>query len=143
MLFFMKPLRIVMATIDLTKENFEQTINDNDFILVDFWAPWCAPCRYFKPIFEKVAEGHPDVVFCKVNTEEERELAGYFQIRSIPTLMVFREKVIVYSEAGALSEAGLEELVGQVKKLDMAQIHKDIAEQEQQEAQETQEAANE
>jgi thioredoxin len=119
-----------MATIDLTKENFEQTINDNDFILVDFWAPWCAPCRYFKPIFEKVAENHPDVVFCKVNTEEERDLAGYFQIRSIPTLMVFREKVIVYSEAGALSESGLEELVGQVKKLDMEQIHKDIAEQE-------------
>ncbi|CAK0741391.1 putative thioredoxin 2 [Gammaproteobacteria bacterium] len=119
-----------MATIDLTKDNFEQIINDNDFILVDFWAPWCAPCRQFKPVFEKVAENHPDVVFCKVNTEAERELAGYFQIRSIPTLMIFREKVIVYSEAGAMSESDLEKLVGQVKQLDMEQIHKDIAEQE-------------
>jgi thioredoxin len=119
-----------MATIDLTKENFEQTINDNDLVLVDFWAPWCAPCRYFKPIFEKVAENHADATFCKVNTEEQRELGGYFQIRSIPTLMVFREKVIVYSEAGALSESDLEELVEQVKKLDMVQIHKDIEEQQ-------------
>lgn len=124
-----------MATIDLTKENFENTINGNDFIMVDFWAPWCAPCRYFKPIFEKVAENHQDIVFCKVNTEEQRELAGYFQIRSIPTLMVFREKVIVYSEAGALSEPGLEELIGQIKKLDMVQIHKDIAAQEVNDAQ--------
>lgn len=119
-----------MATIDLTEENFEQTINDNDVVLVDFWAPWCAPCRYFKPIFEKIAENHEDAVFCKVNTEEQRELAGYFQIRSIPTLMVFREKVIVYSEAGALSESDLEDLVEQVKKLDMVQIHKDIEEQQ-------------
>lgn len=119
-----------MSTIDLTKDNFEQTINDSDCILIDFWAPWCAPCRYFKPIFEKVATHHPDIVFAKVNTEEQRELAGYFQIRSIPTLMVFREKVIVYSEAGALSESGLEELVGNVKKIDMVQVHKDIAEQE-------------
>lgn len=123
-----------MSTIDLTKDNFEQAINDNDCILIDFWAPWCAPCRYFKPIFEKVATQHPDIVFAKVNTEEQRELAGYFQIRSIPTLMAFREKVIVYSEAGALSESGLEELVGNVKKLDMVQIHKDIAEQESQKA---------
>ncbi len=119
-----------MATIDLTKENFEQTINDNDSVIIDFWAPWCAPCRTFKPVFEKVAEKHPDVVFCKVNTENERELASYFQIRSIPTLMIFREKVIVYSEAGALPESGLEELVNQAKSLDMVQVHKDIAEQE-------------
>jgi len=124
-----------MPTIDLTKENFEEVINNNNFIFVDFWAPWCAPCRYFKPIFEKTAENHPDIVFCKVNTEEQRELAGYFQIRSIPTLMVFRERVIVYSEAGALSEPGLEELIAQIRKLDIAQIHKDIAEQESNEAQ--------
>ncbi|CAK0746129.1 putative thioredoxin 2 [Gammaproteobacteria bacterium] len=119
-----------MATIDLTKENFEQTINDNEMLILDFWAPWCAPCRSFKPIFEKVAEKHPEVVFCKINTEAERELAGYFQIRSIPTIMIFRQKVIVYSEAGALSESALNELVEQVKALDMEQVHKDIAEQE-------------
>jgi len=119
-----------MATIDLTKDNFEQTINDNEFLILDFWAPWCAPCRSFKPVFEKVAEKHPDIVFCKINTEAERELAGYFQIKSIPTLMVFRQKVIVYSEAGALPESALDELVGQVRQLDMAQVHKDIAEEE-------------
>ena len=119
-----------MATVDLTKENFEQVINENDSVIVDFWAPWCAPCRSFKPIFEKVAENHPDFVFCKINTETERELAAYFQIRSIPTLMIFREKVIVYSEAGALSAPALEELVSQAKQIDMVQVHKDIAEQE-------------
>ncbi len=119
-----------MATLDLTKDNFEQTIQDHDSIIIDFWAPWCGPCRSFKPTFEKVSESHPGFLFCKVNTEVERELAQYFQIRSIPTLMIFREKVIVYSEPGALSAADLEALVNQAKQIDMVQVHKDIADQE-------------
>jgi len=117
-----------MATIDLTKKNFEKIIQESDFVLIDFWANWCGPCRHFKPVFEKVAENHPGIVFAKVNTEEERELAGYFQIRSIPTLMAFRQQVIVYSEAGALPEAAFENLISQIKALDMVKIHQEIAE---------------
>jgi thioredoxin 1 len=119
-----------MATIDLTKDNFESIVTGNDVVIVDFWAPWCGPCRGFAPIFEAASEKYPNIVFGKVNTEEEQELAASFQIRSIPTLMVFREQVILYSEAGSLPASALDSLIEQVMALDMAQVHKDIAAQQ-------------
>jgi thioredoxin 1 len=117
-----------MATVDLTKENFEQVVTGNDVVIVDFWAPWCAPCRAFAPTFEQASEEHADVVFAKVNTEEEQEVAGAFNIRSIPTLMVFREKVILYSEAGSLPAQVLEQVITQAKGVDMSAVHREIAE---------------
>ena len=119
-----------MAAIELDQDNFESTILNNDIVIVDFWAPWCGPCRGFAPVYEAASEKHPEIVFAKVNTEDQQELAASFQIRSIPTLMVFREKVILYSEAGALPAQGLEALIDQVMGLDMAQVHKDIAAQQ-------------
>jgi thioredoxin 1 len=119
-----------MATIALTKDNFEQVVTGNDTVIVDFWAPWCGPCRAFAPVFEATAEKNPDVVFAKVNTEEEPELAGSFSIRSIPTLMVFREKVILYSQPGALPASALESVVARVKQIDMAEVHRQIAEED-------------
>ena len=117
-----------MATVDLTKDNFEQVIAGNDVVIVDFWAPWCAPCRAFAPTFEQASEQHADVVFAKVNTEEEPEVAGAFNIRSIPTLMVFRENVILYAEAGSLPAQALEQVITQVKGIDMPAVHREIAE---------------
>jgi thioredoxin 1 len=116
-----------MATVNLTKDNFEQVVTGSDVVIVDFWAPWCAPCRAFAPTFEQASEQHADVVFAKVNTEEEQEVAGAFNIRSIPTLMVFREKVILYAEAGSLPAPALEQVITQAKGVDMAEVHREIA----------------
>jgi thioredoxin 1 len=115
-----------VAVVELNKESFQQTVSDNDFVIVDFWAPWCGPCRSFAPTYEKVAEDHPDIVFAKVNTEEEQEIAQHFQIRSIPTLMIFREKVIIFSQPGALPEGSFRELLEKAGELDMAEVHKQI-----------------
>jgi thioredoxin 1 len=124
-----------MATIHLTSENFKDIINNNDIVIVDFWAEWCGPCKSFGPTFEAASEKYPEIAFAKVNTEEERELAGGFNIRSIPTLMVFREQVILYAEAGALPASALDQLVEQVKGLDMDAIKAEIAAEEQQQQQ--------
>jgi len=119
-----------MAVIELTKENFEQVVTSSATVIVDYWAPWCGPCRGFAPVFEKVSELHPDVVFAKVNTDEEQEIAAHFQIRSIPTLMVFREQIIVFSQPGALPQGAFEEVVSKAKTLDMEMVRKQMAEQE-------------
>ena len=118
-----------MATVELTKDNFEKTVADNPIVIVDFWAPWCGPCKGFAPVFEKAAEAHKDVVFAKVNTDEQQELAGSFNIRSIPTLMVFRDKVILFQQAGALPGSALEQVLTQAKSIDMAKVHQEIAAQ--------------
>jgi thioredoxin 1 len=124
-----------MATINLTSDNFKDVINNNDIVIVDFWAEWCGPCKSFGPTFEAASEKYPEIAFAKVNTEEEREMAAGFNIRSIPTLMVFREQVILYAEAGALPASALDQLVEQVKGLDMEAIKAEIAAEEQQQQQ--------
>lgn len=118
-----------MAVENLTKDNFEQVVTGNDFIIVDFWAPWCAPCRSFAPVFHNASEKYTDIVFAKVNTEEQPELAAAFQIRSIPTLMIFREKVIIYSQAGALPASAFDQLIGRARELDMTEVHREVASQ--------------
>jgi thioredoxin len=118
-----------VATVELTKDNFEKTVNDNPIVIVDFWAPWCGPCRGFAPVYEKASEAHSDVVFAKVNTDEQQDLAMQFGIRSIPTLMVFREKVILFQQAGALPGQALEQVITQAKALDMAKVHAEVQNQ--------------
>ncbi len=115
-----------MAVVELTKLNFEDTVTKNGFVIVDFWAPWCGPCRSFAPTFESVSEEHQDIVFAKVNTEEEQEIAGHFGIRSIPTLMIFRDTVIIFSQPGALPESAFKELIGKASELDMDEVRKQI-----------------
>ncbi len=119
-----------MGTIALTKDNFEEVVNGNDMVIIDFWAPWCGPCKGFAPVFDAASETHTDVVFGKVNTDDEQELAASFNIRSIPTLMLFREKVILFSQAGAVPGNALEQIITKGKELDMAEVHKEIAERE-------------
>jgi thioredoxin 1 len=119
-----------MATVELSKENFADIVQGHDMVLVDFWATWCGPCQTFGPIYESVSQKYPDVVFAKVNTEEQRELAGHFQVRSIPTLMIFREQVIIFSQPGAIPGSVLEDLIGKAQALDMAQVHAEIAKQQ-------------
>ena len=118
-----------MAVVELTKENFEQVVTSNPTVIVDYWAPWCGPCRGFAPVFERVAQATPDVVFAKVNTDDEQEIAQHFQIRSIPTLMVFRDQIIVFSQPGALPQNALEQIVEKAKGLDMEEVRNQIAQQ--------------
>lgn len=119
-----------MATLDLTKDNFEEVVTGNNMVVIDFWAPWCGPCRGFAPVFEAASEKYPDIVFAKINSDDEQELAGHFGIRSIPTLMIFREQVILYSQAGALPASGLDSVISQARELDMAKVHAEIAQQQ-------------
>jgi thioredoxin 1 len=119
-----------LATIELTQENFDKTVAENNMVIIDFWAPWCGPCKSFGPIFEKVSELYPEIVFAKVNTEEQEALAGHFQIRSIPTTMILKEQILVFNQAGALPEEGLKDLMEQVKALDMDQVREEIKKQQ-------------
>ena len=115
-----------MSTINLTKDTFEKTILDGDIVLVDFWAEWCGPCKMFGPTYEKVSEQYPNITFAKVDTEAHQELAGQFQIRSIPTLVAFKDQVGVFAQPGALPEDALVDLIGQIEALDMEEVRKEI-----------------
>jgi thioredoxin 1 len=115
------------TTVDITKDTFETLVGKDGIVVIDWWAPWCGPCRAFAPTYERVAANHPDITFAKVNTEVEQALAGAFDIRSIPTLMILRDRVLLFSQPGALPEAALEELVAQARKVDMDAVRAEIA----------------
>jgi thioredoxin 1 len=117
-----------MATVEVTTQNFEEVVSNNDVVLIDFWAAWCGPCRSFAPVYEKVSGLHPEIAFGKVDTEAQQELAASFNIMSIPTLMIIREGVVLYSQAGALPEKALKDVVEQALKIDMVEVHRQLAE---------------
>jgi thioredoxin 1 len=119
-----------MSVATLTAALFEETIANHEIVVIDFWAAWCGPCKFFAPIFEQAAGRHPEVAFTKVNVDEEQELAGMFQVRSIPTIAFMREGIVIYSHAGALQQSELDEIIGKVKALDMVQVHADMAAQQ-------------
>ncbi|MEE9352461.1 MAG: thioredoxin [Thiotrichaceae bacterium] len=120
-----------MATVDITEETFEDTINNNDIVIVDFWAEWCGPCKSFSPIYEEASEKHEDIVFGKIDTEEQQALGAHFQVRSIPTLMIFREQVVLFSQAGMLSGPQLDDVIAKVKDIDMKKVHEEVEKQSQ------------
>ncbi len=117
-------LENIVAVIEATRDNIESLVEDNEIVIFDFWAPWCGPCRQFAPIFEAASEKYPDVVFAKVNTEEEREIAAHFSIRSIPTIMVFRDAMLVFAQPGSIPENAIDELIEKVRELDMDEVRK-------------------
>ena len=119
-----------MATVDVTKENFEEIVTKNSMVILDFWAAWCGPCKAFAPAFGAASEKYPDVVFGKINTEEQQELAGHFQIRSIPNVMLFRDQIVLFSQPGAMPPAGIDSVIEQAKALDMNKVRAEIAEAE-------------
>lgn len=125
-----------MATVEVTQENFHQIVSQNNLVLVDFWASWCGPCRSFAPVYEAASIKFPGAIFAKVNTEEQQELAAYFQIRSIPTLMIFRENILIFSQPGSLPAAALDQIIEKAKSLDMDKVRREIG-QESADAQES------